>query len=532
MNNDLTRMSVSRRSFLSGLGALGVVAGLGLTGCGSSHSGSGSASGSSDSASADGLVIPVSATVTTLNRDLESMAEGFLQLKGFATELYIVDGDDTRYYLAKSCKTDDGLTYTLELRDDLKWHDGEKITADDVVFTLDCNAETDNGAGYTNCVFVGDDPVTYEKVDDLTVKIALPSVSASYFEILGQLVLLPKHAFDGKTDIKSAKANLKDIGSGPYKLKEFKDGESLSLEAFDDYYEGAPSIKNLTFKVIGDASAQQVAYKNGEVNLLPVTTETVAKEYRDDKDNTLTSIPEGRVNYLAWNKYCDTWSNKDAVAAVFKALSAQEIVDTAYGESLAVVANSIFSNRTLFHSKGVKAYKQDVDEAKKLAESSGLAGKTIKLYFNADRSYMKETAQVIQQQLKAIDVTVDVQGVESNGFFDIVFTDQADYELYLNGYASAGDPDDVVVGMYDGTWGINVDTPQEILDLFNQGRATVDDQEREDIYAELQQKAHDANLVYPIAYPNYCFVAPSNLKGVDTYQTTPIFEDYTKIEFA
>lgn len=529
MNNDLFKAGISRRSFLTGAGALGVLAGLGLTGCGGSNSASGSAAG--NASATDGLVIPVSATVTSLNRDLESMAEGFLELKGFTTELYVVDNGDTRYYLAEGCDTDDGQTYTLKLRDGLKWHDGEAITADDVIFTLDCNAETDNGAGFTNCVFVGEDPVTYEKVDDLTVKITLPVVSASYFEILGQLVLIPKHAFDGNTDIKSAKANLTDIGSGPYKLKEFKDGESLVLEAFEDYYKGAPSIKTLTFKVIGDASAQQVAFKNGEVNLLPVTTETVAKEYRDSSDVTLTSIPEGRVNYLAWNKYCETWSDKDAVAAVFAALDVQEIVDTVYGENLAVVANSIFSNRTLYHSDSVKAYKQDVDKAKKLAESSGLAGKTVKLYFNADRAYMKETAQVIQQQLKTIDVTVDVQGVESNGFFDIVFTDQADYELYLNGYASAGDPDDVVVGMYDGTWGINVDTPQEVLDLFIQGRGTVDEKQREETYADLQQKAHDANLVFPIAYPNYCFAAPSNLKGVDTCQTTPIFEDYTEIKF-
>lgn len=528
MNNDFNKAGISRRGFLTGAGALSVLAGLGLAGCGSSSSESGSSAAKTAS---DGLVIPVSATVTTLNRDLESMAEGFLQLQGFVSVLYVCDGDDTRYYLAESCNTDDGLTYTLKLRDDLKWHDGEKITADDVVFTFNCNADTDNGAGFANVCFIGDDQVTCEKVDDLTVNFTLPSVSASYFEILGHLVLIPEHAFDGNTDIKSAKANLTDIGSGPYKLKKFKDGESLELEAFEDYFEGAPSIKNLTFKVIGDASAQQVAYKNGEINLLPVTSETTAKEYRDSEGSVLNSIPEGRVNYLAWNKYSKTWENRDAVKALFAALSAKEIVDAAYGESLAVVANSIFSNRTLFHSDSVKAYKQDLDTAKKLAESSGLSGKTIKLYFNADRSYMKETAQVIQQQLKAIDVTVDVQGVESNGFFDIVFTEQDDYELYLNGYASAGDPDDVVVGMYDGTWGVNVDTSQEILDLFAQGRTTVDTKQREDVYADLQQKAHDENLVFPIAYPNYCFVTPDTLKGATTYETTPIFEDYTKISF-
>lgn len=79
MNNDLFRAGISRRSFLTGAGALGVLAGLGLTGCGGSNSASGSAAG--NASATDGLVIPVSATVTSLNRDLESMAEGFLELK-------------------------------------------------------------------------------------------------------------------------------------------------------------------------------------------------------------------------------------------------------------------------------------------------------------------------------------------------------------------------------------------------------------------------------------------------------------------
>ena len=93
MNNDLFKAGISRRSFLTGAGALGVLAGLGLTGCGGSNSASGSAAG--NASATDGLVIPVSATVTSLNRDLESMAEGFLELKGFTTELYVVDNGDT-----------------------------------------------------------------------------------------------------------------------------------------------------------------------------------------------------------------------------------------------------------------------------------------------------------------------------------------------------------------------------------------------------------------------------------------------------
>ncbi|MDQ9814384.1 ABC transporter substrate-binding protein, partial [Acinetobacter pittii] len=86
--------------------------------------------------------------------------------------------------------------------DNLKWHDGEAITADDVIFTFNCNLDTNNGAGFSNVVFVGENQVKAEKVDDLTVKFTLPEVSASYYSLLGNLVLIPEHAFGGDTNIK------------------------------------------------------------------------------------------------------------------------------------------------------------------------------------------------------------------------------------------------------------------------------------------------------------------------------------------
>ena len=260
-----------KKKIISALLCVAMVATVAV-GCGkSSDSKSTDSASSSDSSS---LVMPVSATVTSLNGDLETMAEGAFQLAPYQDKLYYVDQDETRWYLADSCEvSEDGLEYTLKLKDNLKWHDGEQITADDVIFTFNCNQNTDNGAGYTNVVFVGDKEVKAEKVDDLTVKFTLPEVSASYYELLGKLILIPEHAFDGNTDIKSADANLTDIGSGPYKLVEFKDGESLTFEKFEDYYGDEPQIDQITFKVIPDASSQEVAFKNGEINFcLPLQT--------------------------------------------------------------------------------------------------------------------------------------------------------------------------------------------------------------------------------------------------------------------
>lgn len=517
-----------KKKLLSVLLCIAMAAAM-LTGCGG-DGGTGNNDGNGGTEKSQ-LIMPVSATVTSLNRLLESYAEGWFQLAGYADELYYADVNETRYYLAESCTiSEDGLTYTVKLRDNLKWHDGEAITADDIIFTMACVADTNNGASFTNVAYVGEDAVTVTKVDELTATFTLAAPSASYFELLGDLVLIPEHAFGGNTDIVSAEANLTDIGSGPYKLVEFKDGESVVFEKFEDYYGDEPQIDTIIYKVVGDASSQEIAFQGNEINYLSVSTDAAAKTYASREGVSVYTLPEGKVKYLAWNKFCSTWENTDAVKAIFLALNQEEIVTGAYG-TMGEPANTLFGNQNLYYDSSIKGYTQDLETAKQLAKDTGLAGKTITLYYNKERTYQEQTALIIQQQLKEIEVDVNVQGVDSTRFFEIVFSEQADYELYLNECGATGDPDSVIKGMYNGTWGCNVATSDKILDLFNQGSVTSKAEDRQEIYSQLQQAAVDEYLVYPIAYPNLCFAVTSNLRGVDVLTTTPVFEDYTKLYF-
>ena len=477
-----------------------------------------------------GLVIPSASCVANLNPLLESYKEGVIMLNPLYDPLYVIDVNETRYYLAESYEvSEDGTSVTLKLKDGLKWHDGEPITADDVIFTMDVNADTNNGAGNTNVVILNDQPVKYEKVDDLTVKITLPMASASYPALLGELTLIPEHVYGGNTSIVGAEANMSGIGSGPYKLREFKQDQYLILEKNEDYYMGAPDIDTVTFRIISDISAQEVALMNGEINLMELSSAPAVAKYSEDPNYTVVMYPEGRVNYLAVNKFCETVQDPKVVEAVFAALDAQEIIDGAYGEGMAVPANTVLSNMTTFYDESVEGYSQDIEKAKQLAAETGIEGSTMTLYFNSERAYMKESAQVIQQQLKNVGINLEVIPLESTGFFEKVFGTDGDYEFYLNGYAAVGDPDTVVAGMYDGTWGENLAVSDELLGLWQEARSVFTEDERAAIYKEIQEKTKEEMSCYPIAYPNYVFVTTGNVKGTDTIKRTPIFEDYTKL---
>ena len=477
-----------------------------------------------------GLVIPSASCVANLNPLLESYKEGVIMLNPLYDPLYVIDVNETRYYLAESYEvSEDGTSVTLKLKDGLKWHDGEPITADDVIFTMDVNADTNNGAGNTNVVILNDQPVKYEKVDDLTVKITLPMASASYPALLGELTLIPEHVYGGNTSIVGAEANMSGIGSGPYKLREFKQDQYLILEKNEDYYMGAPDIDTVTFRIISDISAQEVALMNGEINLMELSSAPAVAKYSEDPNYTVVMYPEGRVNYLAVNKFCETVQDPKVVEAVFAALDAQEIIDGAYGEGMAVPANTVLSNMTTFYDESVEGYSQDIEKAKQLAAETGIEGSTMTLYFNSERAYMKESAQVIQQQLKNVGINLEVIPLESTGFVEKVFGTDGDYEFYLNGYAAVGDPDTVVAGMYDGTWGVNLAVSDELLGLWQEARSVFTEDERAAIYKEIQEKTKEEMSCYPIAYPNYVFVTTGNVKGTDTIKRTPIFEDYTKL---
>ena len=476
------------------------------------------------------LVMPSASCVANLNPLLEGYKEAAM-LNPIYDPLYVIDVNETRYYLADSYEvSEDGMQITVKLKEGLKWHDGEAITADDMIFTMDVCSDTNNGAGGTNIVILNDQPVKYEKVDDLTVKVTLPMASASYADLLGGLTLIPEHVFEGNPSVVSAgEANMKGIGSGPYKVTEFKQDEYLLLEKYEDYYMGVPSIDKVTFRIISDLSAQEVALMNGEVNFMELANAPAVAKYEEDPNFTVVKYPEGRVNYLAVNKFCETVQDPKVVEAVFAALNRDEIIAGAYGDGMAESANSIFSNVNTFYDPSVEGYTQDVEKAKQLVKETGLDSKTLTLYFNSERVYMKESAQIIQQQLKNVGINLEVIPLESAGFFEKVFGTDGDYEFYLNGYGAVGDPDQVVAGMYDGTWGVNLAVSDEVSQLWKDARTVYTPEERAAIYKQIQIQTRDELTCYPIAYPNYVFVTTSNIKGADTIKRTPVFEDYTKL---
>lgn len=476
------------------------------------------------------LIRPMPTDVSSLNIVYETGDEGLTMLKPVYDPLYIVSNSETRYYLAESRTiSEDGLTITLKLKNNLKWHDGQPITADDIIFNFDYKNNALNKS--TSGTKVNGEVIAYEKVDDLTVKFSLPSVSASYDATLGSIKLLPKHIYEGEENIATSEKNMLGIGSGPFKIKEWNKGESLVLERFDEYYREKASLESVVFKIMPNESSQEIALQNGEVNFYRISSQDKYDKYINDDKYEVYSLDEGRINYMGFNSNSEIMKDVKAREAIALALNVDEIIEGAYGSSsIAKPAKTVFCESNFYYSD-VDGYKQDLDKAKQLIGELGIEGKTLQLVYNSSRPNMEDCALIIQQQLKEVGINLEITGYETQGFFDKFFyTDLGDWDLGLNGYSTNADNQgDEYMFSLEGFLSKNLCSTEEIAKLWNEGDATNDPVERERIYEQIQTLTKEAYTMFPISSPNFIFAVDKSIKGCDEINIVPVFEDYTKL---
>ncbi|RJQ13416.1 hypothetical protein C4553_03465, partial [Candidatus Parcubacteria bacterium] len=170
--------------------------------------------------------------------------------------------------LAESYEVEEeGLVYIVRLRDEVSWHDGRPLRADDIIFTVNAAQNPD----YKSPVRTNWQNARIEKIDDRTVRFILNQPSTSFIETM-TLGIMPSHIWSNISvrNFALAEPNLTPIGTGPYKFSNLsKDGtgfvRSLQLEVNDDYYDEKPYIKNLVFNFYETENEAIAAWNNGEV---------------------------------------------------------------------------------------------------------------------------------------------------------------------------------------------------------------------------------------------------------------------------
>ena len=440
-------------------------------------------------------------------------------------------GTGVEYHLVDDLKiSDDGLTYTLHVRDNATWSDGEPVTVADIMFAIDYSGRKYDGK--TSTTYINQQPVTFNELDEKTLEIVLPEPYCTYIYTLNNITPIPAHVFDGDYMAVDDKADYfftpGMVTSGAYTVEQINE-DSIVYAARSDYYGGEPSVKTLVAKTIGSGSTRQLAFENGEIDYMRVTTaEDLEKYAADESTYTTYSFSEARLNYLqvsTGGPVISTLSD-DARKAIFLALNGQEIVDFAYGtDELATPANSLLTPDQEDYDADCPGYAQDVETAKKLAEESGLAGQTLTYIFNSDRPNMEQVAVVVQQELAAIGVNLNIEALDSTSFFARFFKDdQANtWDLGSNGWDSErGRSARQCIYYLRGTF-MTTGFSQAIADAAVAANGEADASARKEAWKDIQAKALDECWEYPLTYTNYVMVSHKDVSGLDASPIVPEF---------
>lgn len=336
----------------------------------------------------------------------------------FASPLRFDDQWKPQPYLAESWKlADDGKSLTLSLRKGAVFHDGKPITSEDVAFSIMAIK-----ANHPFSTMMG--PV--EKVDTPDAQTAIVRMSAPHPAIVLAMSpalcpILPKHVYGDGQDLKNHPRNTADVvGSGPFRLVEFKPGQRIVMERFDKFFlPGKPYLDKVIMNITPDISSLVLGFERGDVQMLPLMT-SPTELTRLSKNPQIALTPKGyegigALNWLAFNLTRKPLSDPAVREAIAHAVDKNFITKALMG-GFAKPADGPIIASSPFASADLVKYPVDLKKAAAMLDAAGYKagsnGERFKLtvdYLPGADDQQRNVAEYLRTQLKKIGITAEVR---------------------------------------------------------------------------------------------------------------------------
>lgn len=337
----------------------------------------------------------------------------------------------------------DGLTYTFDLQEGVRWHDGQPFTADDVLFSFQTfYPELDKRLGDIFASYVA----SIEAPTPSQVVFHLKKPFAPLLSLLGSGLrpVAPKHLYAG-TDFRNNPYNLKPVGTGPFVFKEWKRGAYIKLAKNPDYWKkGLPYLDEVIFHVLPDASSRAAAFERNDVQVLRSGDADYADLQRLSALPDVTASEKGYELYsglafLQMNLRKPPLDNVKVRQAILYALNRPFIVDNIFFGA-GKVAHGPFASSTPFHDPSLAQYSFDLAKAKALIAESGVdVSKTrIRLLNGEKGGAWERLAEYTKQSLQPLGFKVDVVTSDAATWFQRV--SNWEFDLTYNFIFQIGDP--------------------------------------------------------------------------------------------
>lgn len=317
-------------------------------------------------------------------------------------------GSDIGPMLAESRERIDDLTLDLHLREDVVFHDGTPMTADDVVFTFerslfDTPEEMLDAEGYVSTIS------EIEALDDFTVRIHThePDPLLEMRLTSWATWILPRSYYE---EVGIEGFALQPIGTGPYSLADLQPDNHLVLDAFDDYWGGRPPVSRVTFRVIPEVSTRVAAVVSGEAHIATNIPPDQAATLEDADDVQVQTVPLANVHLLRYNVNYPPLDDQTLRQAMNLAIDRELLVETLWSGMAEVPRGHQFPEYGEMYNPDRPIPPYDPDQARELVEQSDYDGEPI--VFRVSPFYYTngiQSAEAIAEMWNAVGINAEVE---------------------------------------------------------------------------------------------------------------------------
>lgn len=322
--------------------------------------------------------------------------------------------------------SEDGKEYTIKLLKGIKFHNGEEMTADDVVASLNRWVKDSQKAS----TLIGGSK--FEKVDDYTVKMTANEAASDIITVLANPIMFaaiyPAEVVEGAGE----KGISEYIGTGPYKLTKWKQDQFIQLDKFDDYKvrenattglasKKTAATKTLTFEIVTDASTRIAGAKNGQYDIVEEVPQDNYEEL-EKASNLKLDVTKGGTLNLFLNTTVGIMEKQEMRQAVLAALNMDDILLASYGNKKLYEVNPGWFNpedKQWGSDAGKEYYNQnDPEKSKELLKKAGYNNEKLVLVTTQDYPEMYNATLVVQEQLKKVGINAEVESYDFSTFME------------------------------------------------------------------------------------------------------------------
>ncbi|MDC7251108.1 MAG: ABC transporter substrate-binding protein [Sphaerochaetaceae bacterium] len=337
---------------------------------------------------------------------------------------------------------DDGKTYTFNLQEDAYWQDGEKLSANDVKFTIEYYKE--HPPVYNQLMVNGEFIVDSVKViDENTIQIKTKKAGVAYLEHLGYFTIIPEHIWKDVEDPRSYDGDDKCIGSGPFIVESFNPTEgTYRLVANDKFWGLKPAVDAIEWIAVSDAT---LSFNNGEIDLTVISPDLVSR-YENNDEFTIIKQPALHCYRLMMNQETrEEFKDVNLRKAIAYAIDVEDLIQKINRGAAFVSSQGYIPNNSSYYNDDVIKYPYNKEKALEL-----LNGKEYSFTLLTDNSAAStKLCELIKLKLEDVNIHVTIKAIDQVSRDNNIVT--GNYEMVVVFYGGMGGDPDYLRNVYSST---------------------------------------------------------------------------------